>query len=79
MVVVPHLSSYRDVQMSAKQRRKVLIRLLANFDQQIADAKALLIEVPENSSDAEAARLWLNEAQDSAIRTHERLAELDGD
>ena len=54
--------------MAVTPRREVLLQMLANLDQQMADAAALMVELREGSPDYEAASDWLAESTAESAR-----------
>jgi hypothetical protein len=61
--------------MSVTPRREVLLKMLANFDQQMADAAALMGALKEGSPDYDAASAWLAESTAESARVSKLLAE----
>jgi hypothetical protein len=57
-------------------QRAMLLRLLANIDQQIAEARYLLSEMPADGEDAEQIHIWLSDLQASTTRANRVLGSL---
>jgi hypothetical protein len=60
--------------MSGTTKREALLQMLANLDQQMADAAALMVELKEGSPDHETASAWLAEATAESARVSRLLA-----
>ncbi|MGE3637389.1 MAG: hypothetical protein AB7G28_02445 [Pirellulales bacterium] len=58
--------------------REVLLQTLANLDQQMADAAALIVALKEGSPDYEAASEWLAETTAESARVSKLLAKTTG-
>jgi hypothetical protein len=68
---------YCKCHMSVPPRREVLLKMLANFDQQMADAAALMGVLKEGSPDYDAASAWLAESTAESARVSKLLAATD--
>jgi predicted ATP-grasp superfamily ATP-dependent carboligase len=65
--------------MAENPQRDVLLQTLANLDQQMADAAALMVELKEGSPDYEAASEWLAETTAASARVSKLLAKATDD
>lgn len=62
--------------MSVTERRKQLLQVLANIDQQMAEADSLAAELLEGSADWQGAIEWKEELIAARAETNRKLGEL---